>query len=419
MLIILKGTLPDIAEHVATPNDELAEADSPYHRDYPNTMNRPAQTFPYSTLSISANKQARRFPSIVRTRTGILPNVGTAPNAVSFNTDTSSYFIMPAYHDGYMESNVSSNGYSFHHRKEANTTLTATDSIARPQNHYPTTDSTPHESYNIYIPPIYPVTYDLPSSSAYDGPVHNSPSYHGAQYTPQGGVNVSYPITPVTGSNIPPQMQYPYDYTPHPPQYASPNPEASSSSYLGPSSHHREPPFYLEPSAHYPEMHHGSPVIYDLQEPTASFPGSSTALLPSAAISSQPNIDHGDDISNTSSHPPSIQPHQDLPYRNSRSRQKMRCHRFHPHRIHHSSSTTFSCGWLIGENRTCGFEGPLDAFKTHFRRSHLSGAQDALHACCWQGCNYCKRDNETVHVMRRDSVWRHAKETHLGMKRNS
>lgn len=390
-----------------------------------SNFNRPAQTFPCSTPSSSANNKARMFPSIDRTRTSISPNVSAAPSTFSFTTDTSSYFIMPT-HDGYMESNVSSNGYSPRHMEEANTTLTATDNIARPQNYYPTADSTPHESYDIYIPPIYPMTYELQSSSAYDGFVYNSPSYYGAQYhnTTQE-VNASYPINPVTGSNLPPQMRYPYDYTPHPPQYASPNSGASSSSYprpyssshRGPSSHHRELHFYLEPPAHYPAMYHGSPVIYDPLEPATSFPGSSTALLPSAAIFSQPNIDHGNDMSNTSSHPPSIQPHQDLPCRNSRSRQKFwRRHRFHPYEIHHSS-TTFSCGWLVGENRTCKFEGPLDAFKTHFRRSHLSGAQDALHACCWQGCNYCKRDNETVHVMRRDSVWRHVKETHLGMKR--
>jgi hypothetical protein len=66
---------------------------------------------------------------------------------------------------------------------------------------------------------------------------------------------------------------------------------------------------------------------------------------------------------------------------------------------------------------TCTFEGPLEAFKTHFRHSHLEGAQDAPHECRWQGCKYRKRNNAAIRVMRRDSMFRHVLEKHFGKKR--
>ncbi|KAG2362443.1 hypothetical protein BDR07DRAFT_1031220 [Suillus spraguei] len=399
------------------PDDELAVSDSLYYQDHPNTMSSfnlsglAWTSSPYFASSTSANIQARRYPGISRARTGT-------------------------------SSNVSSNEY---YREEATANLFITDNIAWSQNYHPTTDSIPYESYDIDNPPICPVTYELQYSSGYGSPAHNSPSYPGAQYynTAQRGINASYPRTPVTGSNLPQPTRYLDDCTPDPPKYASPIassssyhwPSASSfrepffKSFHEPSSHHCEPSIYSESSVHYPGMYHGSwpqcedPIVYDSQVAGSSSPerpGLSTVPLPSAAISTHPYIDHGDDISNASFPPQSIRPHQDLPCRNSRSRQNsQRRGRSRPYPTHHSPSTTFCCGWLIGENKTCEFEGPLHAFKIHFRHSHLSGTQDAPNVCRWQGCNYRKRDNADINVMRCDSVRRHVWEIHLGIKRNA
>ncbi|KAG1767463.1 hypothetical protein EV702DRAFT_1146631, partial [Suillus placidus] len=152
--------------------------------------------------------------------------------------------------------------------------------------------------------------------------------------------------------------------------------------------------------------------------------GPSMAPSPSATKFSHPYLGHGDDMthmSNPSYRPPSVQPHQDLPFRNSHSCQNSQrrrgSHRIHG--THHSPSTTYSCGWLVGENTTCRFEGPLDAFKAHFGRCHLTGAQDALKSCHWQGCQYQKRADPTIHDMRRDTTWRHVRETHLKIKRGT
>ncbi|KAG1845174.1 hypothetical protein F4604DRAFT_1908095 [Suillus subluteus] len=70
--------------------------------------------------------------------------------------------------------------------------------------------------------------------------------------------------------------------------------------------------------------------------------------------------------------------------------------------------TTVSCLWLVGDNTTCGFEGPLDAVMMHIR-SHLPlwqlGTPDARTECHWQACG---------HVMRRDTIVRHINNMHVG-----
>ncbi|KAG1762346.1 hypothetical protein EDD22DRAFT_582087 [Suillus occidentalis] len=510
-------------------DDELAESDKPYHRDYPNTMlsfNHPDLTFPSSYTSTSANTQATRLFSFPRMRTGTSSNVSATPNTSNFTDDTSSYYsntaTYPTYYDHYtesrshtvpslpawavpssdsstlanppitrfpsgtspnistvpntfsfaadtssnssdtstylayyddsMESNASPDRYFPHHREEVTSTHAKMDSIARPQDHYPTTDSMPYTSYAV-VNPLYPVTYEPESSSC--APVRNTSSYHGAQYhntvaQPQGGVHTWYPKNSVTGGNLPQSYQLVQDlsgYTPRPPQYAlprvpsvssycgssssshrepSPSPycDTSSSSQGGTSSYRREASFYYDSSANHPEAYHGSwPQCGDYDLPPAGSrllerPGPSTAPSRLATRFSHPNIGHGNNTSNPSYHPPSIQPHQDLPCHNSRSRRDSRRRReSHASGTYHSSSTTFSCGWLVRQNTTCGFEGPLDAFKEHFRGSHLSGSQDAENVCCWRGCGYRKRNNTTIRGMRRDSVWRHVSETHLGRKR--
>jgi hypothetical protein len=76
-----------------------------------------------------------------------------------------------------------------------------------------------------------------------------------------------------------------------------------------------------------------------------------------------------------------------------------------------SSSSTLYCDWLDEDDTLCPFEGSLEDLGKHLTSSHLSGAQNARGRCRWQGC---LKEN-----MRRDSVWRHVRETHLNMRRGA
>ncbi|KAG1804115.1 uncharacterized protein BJ212DRAFT_944638 [Suillus subaureus] len=404
------------------PDGELTVPESPYRRDHPNAMSssdRPVRTFLPFDSSTSANPGAGSFPFPGRAggTSGAMANrFGSAANMLVYPFNT---FTYPVYLNGSMGSNISSNGDFPYSSEEATTTHPMMDDIARLQNHYPTAD------------PMHYGSYELQPSLGYGDSGYNLLSRHGALYhdTAQGGIDAWYSSSPVTGGNPPPSyippMQYPDGCTPYRPQYVSPSTDASSSSCREPSSYPREP----DSSAHYPGAYHASwprcedHAICDPQVVGSSLPEQpdpSMAPLPFAAIFSHPYIGHGDDTSNPSHRPPSIQPHQDLPHRNSRSRQNSRRRRrSHSYRTHHSppSIATFSCDWLVGENTTCTFKGPLDVFKTHFRRSHLSGDQNAPNACRWRNCTYRKRDNADICVMRRDSVRRHVWETHLGLKR--
>jgi len=77
-----------------------------------------------------------------------------------------------------------------------------------------------------------------------------------------------------------------------------------------------------------------------------------------------------------------------------------------------------SCLWLLN-GAPCGFTGSLDRLKTHCASSHFAGRRDMQFKCQWEGCHYHKRDDPTVNVMRRDSMWRHVLEVHLGVKRGT
>jgi hypothetical protein len=83
-----------------------------------------------------------------------------------------------------------------------------------------------------------------------------------------------------------------------------------------------------------------------------------------------------------------------------------------------SPSPLISCRWLI-DDIPCGFAGPLGTLSAHCKSSHFSGPKNAQIECRWEGCDYRKRDDPTVHVMRRDCIWRHTYEIHLGMKRGT
>ncbi|KAG2364544.1 hypothetical protein BDR07DRAFT_1401156 [Suillus spraguei] len=83
----------------------------------------------------------------------------------------------------------------------------------------------------------------------------------------------------------------------------------------------------------------------------------------------------------------------------------------------HSSPLPFSCRWLCDDDTPCEFTGILDELKAHCKTSHFAGPPDGQIECRWEACTYHKRDDRTVRVMRRDCMWRHTCEVHLGMRR--
>ncbi|KAG2076557.1 hypothetical protein BDR04DRAFT_1089710 [Suillus decipiens] len=78
----------------------------------------------------------------------------------------------------------------------------------------------------------------------------------------------------------------------------------------------------------------------------------------------------------------------------------------------------FLCRWLH-DDIVCGFTGTLGELRAHYRKSHFAGLPNALVECRWEACEYHKRDDPTIHVMRRECMWRHIREVHLGMKRGA
>lgn len=89
-----------------------------------------------------------------------------------------------------------------------------------------------------------------------------------------------------------------------------------------------------------------------------------------------------------------------------------------PARSRHSSPLPLSCRWIHDDtHRICGFQGALDALKAHFKTHFNAGPPDEQIVCRWDRCSYKRRSNSSVRSMRRDCMWRHICEVHLGMKR--
>lgn len=84
----------------------------------------------------------------------------------------------------------------------------------------------------------------------------------------------------------------------------------------------------------------------------------------------------------------------------------------------HPSSPLLSCRWIHDDTlRICGFQGALDALKAHQKTHFNAGPSHQQVVCQWDGCEYKRRSNSTVRSMRRDCMWRHTCEIHLGMRR--
>ncbi|KAG1750251.1 hypothetical protein EDB19DRAFT_1679347 [Suillus lakei] len=156
------------------------------------------------------------------------------------------------------------------------------------------------------------------------------------------------------------------------------------------------PSVVLETSTSYLPPYDELP-LHQWQNSTVPPPGSlSGPLSPMAAETSQIRF--------------SSQPHANQPP----------THQLHflPLHSHPSSPLLLSCRWLCGDT-ICRFTGTVEKLRAHCKTSHFAGAPNAQIQCRWDACNYRKREDPTVHVMRRDCMWRHTCEVHLGMKRGS
>ncbi|KAG1829541.1 hypothetical protein DFJ58DRAFT_750677 [Suillus subalutaceus] len=95
-------------------------------------------------------------------------------------------------------------------------------------------------------------------------------------------------------------------------------------------------------------------------------------------------------------------------------------HASHGEQIGYALSPLLSCRWLNDDAVThCEFIGTLEELKTHCKAIHFTGPTVVKIECRWEGCDYYKRNDPTVRVMRRDTIWRHIYETHLRLKRGS
>ncbi|KAG0699476.1 hypothetical protein DFH29DRAFT_1001991 [Suillus ampliporus] len=384
------------------PNDELEVSESPDYHDPPNMMSDLNSRLVQTIFSDSPTS-VRSFASPGITNTGYMEPSGLSggppyrrqPEAAT--TTQWQYCPSPSFstHENYTQVN----------------TVTVSDNTVNVV--IPMMSGNASRSQNTYT---HPPTANVLQSRSYGNPFQNPQSFHGAQYhhPVQGGVGVGLSGSPATGINPPPSCSPPMQYLngyPHYPQYYMPNTDVPSSSYAESSTHDFEAYHGL-----HRQQWHNYAMCYPQPAAGPSVLRHPTVPSPSTTANSQPYTSRGGEMGCPSSLPPPIQPHQDPPRSNPRPRQSSRRHR----RSHTQdyASTTFTCEWDLGNNTSCGFEGALNAFKTHFTTSHLSGAQDAPIKCQWQGCTYCKRGKSDVRVMRRDCLWRHVLETHLKMKRN-
>ncbi|KAG1750250.1 hypothetical protein EDB19DRAFT_1679339 [Suillus lakei] len=115
-------------------------------------------------------------------------------------------------------------------------------------------------------------------------------------------------------------------------------------------------------------------------------------------FSTQPHVSQSGNISHPSDQPATSQP-DSIP-------------------LHSHPSPPLLCRWL-GDGTVCKFTGTLKALKAHCKISHFAGSQNAQVECRWVACDYHKRDDHTVRVMRRDCMWRHICEVHLGKRRGT
>ncbi|KAG2158685.1 uncharacterized protein EDB93DRAFT_561370 [Suillus bovinus] len=236
---------------------------------------------------------------------------------------------------------------------------------------------------------------------------NNIPTLHRIQYhNPTLGASIVHSFSPAIGSSYP---------SPLPPQKVYPNGRSSRPIISSQYTVINDTPFVFDPHTSTSDfsLYNNNSRHHQWQTHAVSQPGISSLPFtpaippPQAAESSQqlafvmpPYAIHGEQPSYRSNQPPINQPP--------------------PPSLHsHPSTPVLSCRWLNDAAIHCGFTGSLKELRLHCKIVHFSGPNIAQIECHWEGCDYHKRDDPTVHVMRRDSIWRHTCEVHLRLKRGS
>ncbi|KAG1887137.1 hypothetical protein F4604DRAFT_1720395 [Suillus subluteus] len=187
------------------------------------------------------------------------------------------------------------------------------------------------------------------------------------------------------GSWRDPSTLHNYSYQHDPVHYPVVYPEIPTSDFR----------LYNEPSHQWQNLPQSGPLNGPLPPMT---PPPLTAEALQMRFSSQARASHGGITCYPLDQPPIVNQPYSTPLRN------------------YSYPLLLSCRWLY-DNAPCIFTGTLDELKAHCRTSHFAGPPDGQIECRWEACTYHRRDDRTVHVMRRDCMWRHTCEIHLGMKR--
>ncbi|KAG0702790.1 hypothetical protein DFH29DRAFT_1068926 [Suillus ampliporus] len=293
----------------------------------------------------------------------------------------------------------SSNGYSCQNLTQGQyATHWQSFSAPKPQGFIPQ----PESIYSV----SYPTTANMFTPVSNYGSWHNPPTLHSTQYHDPvlGGTTVAPSSSPAAGSDCwssylfpmqysnirPSHSRFPYTVTNQDEPFISDSEMSISDILL-----HNEPSHQWQYSA----IHQPSPLSGPLPP---MIPPPLAAEYSQISFSPQHYVNHGEHICYPSYQLPANQPYSIL--------------------LHGHPSDPFlpSCRWLRDHDGTlCGFTGTMEAFKAHCKTTHFAGPQNAQIECRWEACNYHKRDDPTVHVMRRGCMWRHTCEVHLGMKRGT
>lgn len=245
----------------------------------------------------------------------------------------------------------------------------------------------------------------LPSVSDF-GSWNNTPTLHSTQYhnPALGRASIGYSSFAALGSSYSSLLT---------PQEVYPNGHSSQSNIFSQHTMASHTPFVLDPTIPASDFSPYNILPHQWQIHAVPQPGPSslpvTPMIPPPLDAEpsrfifvmQPHASYGEQTGYPSNQPPVHQPYS-----------------FPLHA--YPSSSLLSCRWLNDDAVThCGFTGTLKALESHCKTIHFTGTRIAQIECHWEGCDYYKRNDPTVRVMRRDCMWRHTCEVHLRLKRGS
>ncbi|KAG1726260.1 uncharacterized protein EDB91DRAFT_1254402 [Suillus paluster] len=318
------------------------------------------------------------FPSMLQNST-TYPNLGFAVVVRPTMVSSPNHLAQPALPGPRMtDGSPSSTGYSCHNFNQVKYSI---QSVSTPN---PWAMAIPqlHSIYSVSSPTI-------PTSFSHYGSWNNPPTLHTSQNdVPVLGRDHSSSYTfPMQYSNVH------HSHPAFPSQYTRTNQDIYfTSDYEMPTA----------PYNNLPQQWCDSVI----SQPPRNVPLPPIVPPPLAAESSQirdalqPFSSHGGNICYPSDQPPTSHPHS-IPFQS-----------------HPSSPLLLSCRWLR-DDVPCEFAGTLEELKVHCKTAHFSGPPNAQIECRWEACEYHKRDDPAVRVMRRGCMWRHTREVHLGMKRGA